>query len=177
MRHLAVTVLFLASPLSAADKDIEFFEAKIRPVLVQHCYECHSAAAKEIQGGLRLDSRPGLRKGGETGAAVVTGKPGKSLLMAALRHESIKMPPKGPLPAEVITDFANWIRRGAIDPRDNPPTAREAARLSWQVLLASRRDWWSLKPVRAGAVPEVQDADWSMRPIDRFVLARPSERR
>ena len=177
MRHLALTLLLLASPLPAADKDIEFFETKIRPVLVQHCYECHSAAAKDIQGGLRLDSRPGIRKGGETGAAVVAGQPGKSLLMAALRHESIKMPPKGPLPAEVITDFETWIRRGAIDPRDNPPTAREAARLSWQVLLASRKDWWSLKPVRAGTAPEVQDAGWSMWPIDQFVLARLERKR
>ena len=177
MRHLVLTLLFLASPLPAADKDIEFFETKIRPVLVQHCYECHSAAAKDIQGGLRLDSRPGIRKGGETGAAVVAGQPGKSLLMTALRHESIKMPPKGPLPAEVITDFETWIRRGAIDPRDNPPTAREAARLSWQVLLASRKDWWSLKPVRAGTAPEVQDAGWSMWPIDQFVLARLERKR
>ena len=166
MRYLPLILLFPVTPLAAADKDVEFFETKIRPVLLQHCYECHSAAAKEIQGGLRLDSRPGVRKGGETGAVVVAGKPGESLLMAALRHESIKMPPKGPLPAEVIKDFENWIRRGAADPRDRPPSAREAARLSWQVLLASRKDWWSLKPVRAGAVPEVQDADWSMKPID-----------
>ena len=78
MRHLALTLLLLASPLSAADKDIEFFETKIRPVLVQHCYECHSAAAKDIQGGLRLDSRPGIRKGGETGAAVVADNPARA---------------------------------------------------------------------------------------------------
>ena len=175
MRHLPlilINLITLITPLAAADKDIEFFETKIRPVLVQHCYECHSAAAKDIQGGLRLDSRPGVRKGGDTGAAVVPGKPGESLLLAALRHESIKMPPRGPLPAAVLADFESWIRRGAIDPRDKPPTSREAARISWQVLLASRKDWWSLKPVRAGSVPEVQDADWSMRPIDQYVLAR-----
>jgi len=175
MRHLPlilINLIPLVTPLAAADTDIEFFETKIRPVLVQHCYECHSAAAKDIQGGLRLDSRPGVRKGGDTGAAVVPGKPGRSLLLAALRHESIKMPPSGPLPAVVLADFESWIRRGAIDPRDTPPTSREAARISWQVLLASRKDWWSLKPVRTGPVPEVQDADWSMRPIDRFVLAR-----
>ena len=121
MRHLALTLLFLASPLSAADKDIEFFEAKIRPILVQHCYECHSAAAKEIQGGLRLDSRPGIRKGGETGAAVVAGQPGKSLLMAALRHESIKMPPKGPLPEQAIEQLREAFVEAVADSGEEWP--------------------------------------------------------
>ena len=172
MRYFSVTLLLLASPLSEEDRDVEFFEAKIRPVLIQYCYECHSAAAKKIQGGLRLDSRPGVRKGGETGAAVVAGKPEQSLLLAALRHESLEMPPKEKLPPTVIKDFETWIRRGAADPRDTPPTAAEVAKLGWQVLLATRKNWWSLKPVRVPGVPKVNNTGWSVQPIDRFVLAR-----
>ena len=89
MRHLAVTVLFLASPLSAADKDIEFFETKIRPVLVQHCYECHSADSKKLKGGLRLDYRGGLLEGGDSGPSVIPGRVGKSLLIQAVRRTRI----------------------------------------------------------------------------------------
>jgi len=158
--------------VSATEPGVDFFERKIRPVLVEHCYECHSAVAKQIKGKLRLDSRPGMRRGGESGRSVVPGNPGQSLLLKALRHESLEMPPKGKLPAAVIGDFETWIRQGAADPRDRPPTAGEVERLSWQVLLAARKDWWSLKPVRATTPPEVRNADWSMQPIDRFVLAR-----
>src|SRR5438105_4536195 len=77
---------------------IEFFEKKIRPMLVQHCYECHAADSKKIKGGLLLDTRDGVRKGGESGAAVVPGKVGDSLLIEALRHEGLEMPPKQKLP-------------------------------------------------------------------------------
>ena len=88
-RHSVVIVLcfvLVASPLRAQDAGVEFFEAKIRPILVEHCYECHSASAKKIRGGLLLDSRPGWKKGGDSGPAVVPGHPEKSLLIKAIRH-------------------------------------------------------------------------------------------
>lgn len=138
-------------------KDLEFFESRIRPVLVKHCFECHSSASTELKGELLVDFRDGLRKGGETGAAIVPGKPGESLLLAALRYESFEMPPSGKLPPRVIADFEKWIRDGAIDPRDKAPTAEEAAGESWKAQLAERSRWWSLQPPNQVSPPNVTD--------------------
>src|SRR5688572_3278436 len=89
---------------------IEFFEKKIRPVLVARCYECHSEAAKELKGKLHLDSRAGLLAGGESGVAVVPGNVEGSLIIQALRYQGTEMPPKGKLPAEAIADFEHWVK-------------------------------------------------------------------
>ena len=151
---------------------LEFFEKRIRPVLIRHCYECHSSLAKELKGGLRLDSRAGIRKGGETGPAVVPGKMADSLLIDALRHKSLKMPPDKKLPAAVIADFVKWVEQGATDPRDHPPTPGEVAELSWQSVLESRRDWWSLRPVRQPEIPKPADTSWSNHPIDCFIQTK-----
>src|SRR6516162_3370343 len=111
MRRLAFTLLLLLATGGTAfcqDAGIEFFETKIRPVLVEHCYKCHSHAAKKHRGELYVDSRDGLRKGGATGPAVVPGKPGQSLLLKAVQHAAgeLKMPPAPAekLPAAVIAD-------------------------------------------------------------------------
>ena len=128
-----------------AEGEIEFFENRIRPVLVQHCYECHSSASDEVKGGLLLDHRAGWQRGGDSGTAVVPGKPEKSLLLAALRHESYEMPPKKKLDDAIIADFEEWIRRGAADPRDKPPSATDAAAAAWKAKLAERSRWWSLQ--------------------------------
>ena len=98
-----------------------FFDAKIGPVLVKHCYGCHSvdaAKANKLKAGLFLDSRSGLQRGGESGPVIVAGKPADSPLIAALRHEGLEMPPSGKLPDGVIADFVKWIELGAPDPRD-----------------------------------------------------------
>ncbi len=106
-----------ASGLSAAERaGLAFFESKIRPVLAAHCWECHSAAAARqgrLKGDLRLDSRKAWERGGASGPAVVAGKPDRSLLLDALRHDGLAMPPDRKLPAEVIEQFADWIARGA----------------------------------------------------------------
>ena len=107
----------------------EFFEKRIRPILVRHCYECHASSLKEPKGGLRLDWRDGIRKGGESGPAVVPGNVDKSLLIGAIRHETLEMPPETKLPDAVISDFVQWIEMGAHDPRDAPPTADDVAAL------------------------------------------------
>src|SRR5437762_11436928 len=120
-RHLKLGLLFsfVAGPLLSAvlassaqfkSEDYDFFEKKIRPVLVEHCYKCHSASAEKVKGGLLLDTREGLRKGGDTGPAVVPGDPGKSLLVRAVRYkdEAMKMPPKQKLPDAVVADFEQW---------------------------------------------------------------------
>ena len=103
---------------------VEFFEKNIRPVLSSQCYQCHASDAKQIKGGLVLDTRAGIRRGGDSGSAVVPNNLDESLIIGALEHESFKMPPKGKLPEKVIVAFKNWIEMGAPDPRDGDELAR-----------------------------------------------------
>jgi hypothetical protein len=126
---------------NAAAQEFAFFEAKIRPVLVKHCYECHSVESGKSKGGLMLDTRQGIRGGGETGPAVVPGDAAKSLLLSAIKHSDpdLEMPPKKPkLDASVIADFETWIKVGAADPRESaaklaerPPVDVETGRKFW----------------------------------------------
>ncbi len=120
----------------AGDAGIEHFEAKVRPVLVAHCYECHSAQAKKLGGNLLLDSREGVRKGGDSGASIVPGLPEESPLIAAVRYsaDSVHMPPKGKLPEPVIADFEAWVERWErrrSDPREHWCLAAAASE-SWE---------------------------------------------
>ena len=149
---------------------IAFFEQKIRPVLVKHCYKCHSGRSKKLQGKFRLDSRDLIRKGGETGPAVVAGKPGSSLLLDAIRYESLEMPPDGKLPARVIADFETWIRMGAPDPRDKAPAGKIGKQQGMSFKTA--RDWWSYQPVPRSKLPVTKRDHWAHRRLDHFVLAR-----
>lgn len=168
-------VAFGSQALAADNAGIEFFEKKIRPVLVEHCQKCHATDSKKIGGGLLLDHREGIFKGGDSGAAVEAGKPDDSLLITAIRYEdeSLKMPPSGKLPAAVIADFEEWVKLGAPDPRDKP--AKPVAGDSWAETMKQRADWWSLKPVQNPAVPQPANAAWSPNPIDRFLLAKLEE--
>ncbi len=162
--------------LSAADT--EFFEKKIRPVLVAECYECHSG--KKEKGGLRLDYRGGWEKGGESGLAIVPGDAAKSLLIQAIQHthSGLKMPKKGAkLREAVIQDFITWVNQGAVDPRDKVPAAESAAAASWEDVLAVRRQWWSFQPVKEPAVPKVKNTKWSSEPVDKFILAKLEEKK
>ena len=159
-------------PLPTDAAGIEFFEKKVRPVLAEHCYECHSAGAKKgLKGGLALDSRAASRKGGDSGPAVVPGAPDESLLIEAVRFtdEALQMPPEGRLPAETIADLERWVAMGAPDPRGE--AAPRPAAASWQEILRDRRGWWSLQSARRPEVAEVKDAGWSAHPVDRFLLA------
>ncbi|MGE0609559.1 MAG: PSD1 and planctomycete cytochrome C domain-containing protein [Pirellulales bacterium] len=131
-----------------------------------HCYECHSLDRKS-EGGLLLDSRQGLLKGGDSGAAIVPGKPRESLLMAAVRQtdENLKMPPRERLSDTQIADLAKWIERGAADPR-----VGGTASLGGRLEEGSR--FWSYQPIRQPAVPVVKDTSWPQTPIDPFILHR-----
>lgn len=173
MNRITLLLIFwlnCLNPLTAfASDDTEFFESRIRPVLAEHCYECHSSASEEAKGDLLLDFRDGLRKGGESGPAILPGKPNESLLLEALRHESFEMPPKKKLPKAVIADFERWIREGAVDPRVKAPSPAEAASATWKAQLAERSRWWSLQPLREVSPPEIQDGAWSTEPVDRFI--------
>lgn len=158
---------------SAADgptkEQLDFFEAKIRPVLVRECYGCHSVAASDVgklRGGLFLDSRDASRTGGDTGAAVIPGDMEKSLLLSAIKHEDFEMPPKGKLDDAVIADFEKWIREGAADPRDGQ------AVMAIAMDMESRKSFWSFQPLAKTEPPAVTDSTkWGRSDIDRYILA------
>jgi len=171
---LLTTWLVLASSLSAASEGVEFFERKIRPVLVEYCYQCHSARSQTLEGGLRLDLQAGWQAGGDSGSpAIVPGRPDESPLMLAMRHDSSAsaMPPTlNKLPESVLADFATWIAMGAPDPRDLPLEQLEPAK-TWETEFSQRLAWWSLQPVAEVAIPEVLQETWVRTDVDRFVLA------
>ncbi len=144
---------------------LEFFEKRIRPVLVQHCYKCHSSEIKVPKGGLRLDSREGLRAGGDSGHAVVPGEEDESLLLSALRYEQFEMPPAGPLDDAIIEDFAEWVRMGAPDPRDAPASTPAAP-----INIEAARQAWTYRPPVAQEPPASVD-DWPRTDVDRFIRA------
>ena len=166
-----VTSALPAQPNSKPAVDaagIRFFESNIRPVLVKHCYECHSSQSGSAEGGLRLDSREAIRAGGDRGPAIVPGTPEKSLLLTAVSHSDpdLRMPPqKRKLPDSVIADFREWIRSGAPDPRDGSSTDLVVKR-------ESGRDFWAYQPPTKPDIPMVDGDIWSRRDVDHFVLAR-----
>src|SRR5262245_58573758 len=144
-----LTLLALAPAIIAAPPDpkgVKLFEDKIRPALIQHCYQCHSQdaqKAKKLRGGLFLDTRDGLRKGGDSGPALDLAQPGQSRLLQALRHQGdLKMPPKSKLPDAVVADFEAWIKMGAPDPRDGSVTTSK-------VDVEAGRRWWAFRPTAA----------------------------
>ncbi len=153
-----------AAPTKA---QLDFFETKIRPVLVEHCYKCHAAEAKIIKGGLRVDSREALLKGGDTGPSVVPHQATKSLLIKALKYDGIEMPPKGKLADSVIKDFETWIQMGMPDPRKADDLSKPRT-----VDTKEGRKFWAFQPVADPVPPTVKNAAWSRDSIDRFVLAR-----
>jgi len=168
-----VLCLPVGVPVAAADEkadsaQIEFFERKIRPVLVEHCYECHSADSETVEGELMLDTREGIRRGGESGEAIVPGKAAAGSLLAALRYEATEMPPDGKLSDEIITDFERWIQMGATDPRDG----KSILPVDDEIDFVARRQFWSFQPPVVHASPTLSQPIWVQQPIDAFVLAR-----
>lgn len=169
---IATFLLTIASVLSAQDEQSlaqnDFFERRIRPVLVEHCYECHSADSKQLRGGLLVDRPSGLAAGGDSGPAVVPGNVAESLLIDALKHESFEMPPSGKLPPEVVADFVTWIEQGAHDPRPDEPFKKPAQHT---IDLAEGRKFWAFQPPQMKSVPDVKQQDWPSEDIDRYLLA------
>ncbi|MGE3807622.1 MAG: PSD1 and planctomycete cytochrome C domain-containing protein [Gemmataceae bacterium] len=168
---LAIPVLIVGLGHAArADQptpaDLAFFETRIRPIFVKHCYECHSESADPVRSGLRLDSRPASRAGGSRGPAVVPSKPDASWLLKAVSHADpkLKMPPRGKLPDQVIADLKLWIERGAADPRD------EAADKPY--VRATAADHWAYQPIKEPALPRPKDQAWAKKDLDRFIRTR-----
>ncbi|KAF0177120.1 MAG: Uncharacterized protein FD161_2618 [Limisphaerales bacterium] len=174
-RVVAAVAATIQPARAAAEKldpeQLQFFEKKIRPVLAEHCYKCHSAKAEKVKGSLLVDTKAGLLKGGSSGAAVVPGKPDKSPLIKSMKSTDADemMPPKGDrLSPQVIADFETWVKMGAPDPRTDT-TGVAALSVDWN----KARDHWAYQPVKAPAVPKVKDADkWARNDLDRFVLAK-----
>ena len=167
----------LQRPLRAADdavaatpaspESIEHFEKQIRPLLVEHCQKCHGA--KKQEGGLRLDSREALLKGGENGPVVVPGTPGESRLITAVGYadKDLQMPPDEQLPAAAVALLTAWVRQGAPWPVADAKTADHAA-----ATLAAWRQHWAAQPIRPQTLPAVRNSAWVASPVDAFILAR-----
>ena len=178
---LLITVCH-ASPVTADELDsnsVEFFEAKVRPLLVTHCYECHSddaAKAENLQGGLRLDHREGVLHGGESGPVIVPGKPDESVLIRSVRYtdKSLQMPPKENLSAEQVAILEKWVAMGAPDPREG--TVSGAAPGKRGIDLESGRKQWAFQPPVKHVAPNVADSNWPTQPLDYFVLAAREQR-
>ncbi|MCO6454574.1 MAG: PSD1 domain-containing protein [Pirellulaceae bacterium] len=164
---VAAPALFAQSGSEA--ERMAFFERHIRPVLVAECYSCHSAQADEIGGGLTLDTRDGIRQGGDTGPAVVPGSASRSLLVKAIRQTdpNLQMPPDKKLPAEVIANFERWIAQGADDPRDG----EAAVARKYEIDIQQGRQYWAFQVPCDTVPPPVRATDWPRSDIDRFVLA------
>ena len=177
MRYSTIlfTLGFLASTTSGgvlraqdSSKAVEFFEKEIRPLLVDKCQSCHGEKKKE--GGLLLIGRDSVLKGGETGAAVVPGKPEASLLIRAVGYlDEPKMPPKGKLPDADVAKLKRWVKLGAPWPKTRTPTGSQAG--VFEVTEAQRR-WWAFQTVRDPAPPNVKNVSWPRNTVDRFVLAK-----
>ncbi len=167
--------LLICSVANSAETDakgIDFFEKKIRPVLVERCYRCHSVEAqknRKLRGGLLLDSKQGLLKGGDTGPAVIPSNTKKSLLLKALhyKNEDLQMPPSGKLSERVIADFTLWIEMGAPDPRDKKTIVKK-----YEIDIEAGRKFWSLRPLQKQTPPKVKDKQWPLGEVDQFLLAK-----
>ena len=181
LRLLAIVVCLVkfaaaSEPATFTPEQIEFFETHVRPLLVAHCYDCHSTDAKELKAELYVDSRAGLLKGGESGPAIVPGKASSSELIAAIRYESTEMPPNRKLSAKDIDALTQWVEMGAPWPQvtSSPGLAAEEAEIDWQ---RARESHWAWQPVQRPPVPPIQanSTDPFTNPIDCFLAERRHE--
>ena len=175
-----IVALAVAQPISAQDSppkatefsqdQLEFFEKEVRPLLVKRCFECHGNVGDDLKGGLRLDSRDALIKGGDTGPSLDVEHPEKSLLLDAIRYgETYQMPPKTKLPAEELAILEKWILAKAPWPAE---TKTEGAAPKKFDLMARKASHWAWKPIVSPPIPQVNDAAWPASNIDRFILAK-----
>jgi hypothetical protein len=169
-RVIALVLLLLLPPV-AVGQPSEFFESKVRPLLLAKCVSCHGP--EKHKGGLRLDSRAGWAKGGDSGPAIVPGKPDESLLIKAIRYldKDLQMPPKEALTREEVAVLTRWVADGAFDPRKEATAVLKTAS-SWDIEFQKRLDWWSLKPLRPIDAPKEFAGAWGRDAIDRFIKAR-----
>ena len=174
-RSISVAAIGISLPLvshaATPEEGLAFFEKRIRPIFAEHCYECHNPDEGKTKGGLNLALREGWVKGGESGTAIVPGKPDDSLLITAVRYwnKDLQMPPKVQLKPEEVNDLIEWVKLGAPDPRAG---AQVAAVKKSGIDFEKGRQHWAFQPVREQAVPAVRDAAWPRNEVDAFTLAK-----
>ncbi len=176
VRATAVAIFISAVAVNAAEPtpaELDFFEKKIRPVLNDKCYSCHSVAEGKAKGGLVVDSKEALLKGGDTGPSIVPGDPDKSLFIKAIRYTDadLRMPPSNKkLSTQEIADLEQWVKMGAPDPRKGDPA-------KWkEQLAAAEKDHWAFKPVKKPTVPDIKMKGWVGSPVDNFILEQLEEK-
>ncbi|MFO0964496.1 MAG: c-type cytochrome domain-containing protein [Gemmataceae bacterium] len=176
---LSLVIVLACSTAGAAQErrppapaDLAFFEAKVRPILAERCFSCHSTKAKKTRGGLALDSRERVLEGGDSGPIATAGKPDESRLVEAISHKNPKlsMPPTGKLPDGERAILVEWVRRGL----PYPETGKKLTRPS--VDVAEGRKFWSFQPVRRTSAPPVKRKDWVRKPLTRFSWRRSRRR-
>lgn len=171
-------LLGLIQSSEARAEDYDFFEQKVRPLLVDRCYKCHSTESEKVKGGLYLDTKEGWLRGGENGPAIVPGDPEKSLLTKAVRYldPNLQMPPKARLTEGQIADLVSWIKMGAPDPRVGKAggKAGDAPKVAYD--FAEARKHWSFQPPKAPPLPRVKSSEWIQSPVDQFILAKLEEK-
>src|SRR6185503_2240843 len=175
MRNCMISAVFCAlamALMARADspEQIEFFEKRVRPILIERCYECHSAEAKKLKAGFRVDSRDALLKGGESAKpSIVPGEPEQSQLIEAVRwsNPDLQMPPKTKLPDAQIADLETWVKLGASYPTSTGGGVDP---------VAAAREKWPFIPVKRPSPPVVNDASWPKNAIDQFILSKLEEK-
>ena len=169
---LVVSLIAISTCADAAERlgnatMVETFERRIRPLLSEHCYPCHSSSRNKKHGGLQLDTAQGVKRGGDSGAVLMSGKPDESLLISAVRHEGdIQMPPKGKLSDREIRILTDWVTQGAFFPDSSEPRASDSGVVDY----AEGRKFWSFQPVQRQALPKLPEQKWSRQRMDHFVL-------
>ena len=150
--------------------DVTFFENKIRPVLVENCYQCHAEDSEKLKGGLLLDSKAGWIRGGDSGEVILPGDAQSSMLIQMVKHDPdySAMPPKSKLTSDQIADLEKWINDGAVDPRDQEIGQVQNVD---DFDLEERKQWWSFQPIKDYEVPVVSDLKWPANEYDHFILA------
>ncbi|MDE2755925.1 MAG: PSD1 and planctomycete cytochrome C domain-containing protein [Acidobacteriota bacterium] len=169
---IAAWLVVLSAPVGLGASDsgqAEFFEKRIRPLLVERCHACHSGETSSPMGGLRLDSADAMLAGGSRGPAVTPGSPEESLLVRAVSFEDadLKMPPTGRLSDREIADLVQWVRSGAFFPQAGSTSTDQGGGIDWE---AGRR-FWSFRPIEPPRLPAVEDSRWVSSPVDTFVLS------
>ncbi|OWK40325.1 PSD1 and planctomycete cytochrome C domain-containing protein [Fimbriiglobus ruber] len=171
---VAVAAVGLSSAAGAQSAAVEHFEKKVRPVLIEHCASCHGADGKKIKGGLRTSSRADLLAGGDTGPAIVPGKPAESLLVLAVKYDGeLKMPPAGKLKDAEIAAITEWVKVGAPWPDTAGATvATTPVKKDGPLFTEEQKRFWAFHPVKAEKPPAVKDEKWVRSPVDAFLLAK-----
>ncbi|MCH2182733.1 MAG: PSD1 and planctomycete cytochrome C domain-containing protein [Mariniblastus sp.] len=162
--------VFASFPQDFNDSQLEYFEKKVRPLLVEHCYDCHGSSEEPVKGGLSLLSRQALLEGGETGPAILPGHPDQSLLIDAINYGDVyEMPPDTKMSDEDIATIEKWVAMGAPWPAEPDTSVNPQETFNLQ---SRRQDHWSWQPVRSQLPPRVKNSDWANDSIDRFILAK-----